>query len=268
MPSFRSRGFEIYYETHGTGGIPIVWIVGVAATCQGWLVLQVPELSEARQNVVFDPRGAGRSGDPGGPFTTRDLAEDVRALLDELSIERAHVIGSFLGGLVAQELALEHPDRVQSLVLVGSYARADGKRKMLLGLWKRMAEVGMPREIWVGTRLCWTLSEPTLEQSELIDAMMRFQLDTEPPMDEQVIARQVEACLGHDTLEQLPTIQAPTLVVTGENDILTPPHLSRQLAQGIPDSELVLMAGAGHLAMAEVAPRFNRLVERFISAHE
>jgi pimeloyl-ACP methyl ester carboxylesterase len=268
MPSFRSRGFEIYYETHGTGGVPIVWIVGIAATCQGWLVLQVPELSQERQNVVFDPRGAGRSGDPGGAFTTRDLAEDVRALLDELSIDRAHVIGSLLGGLVAQELAIGHPDRVQSLVLVGSYARADGKRRMLLQLWRRMAELGMPHEIWVGTRLCWTLSEQTLEQRELIDAMMLFHLDTEAPIDEKVIARQVDACLAHDTLERLATIRAPTLVVTGESDILTPPHLSRQLAQGIPDSELVLMAGAGHLAMAEVAPRFNRLIERFITAHD
>jgi pimeloyl-ACP methyl ester carboxylesterase len=267
MPSFRSRGFEIYYETHGTGGVPIVWIGGIASTCQGWLVLQVPELSEARQNVVFDPRGAGRSEDPGGSFSTPELAEDVRALLDELSIERAHVIGSFMGGLVAQELALEHPERVQSLVLVGSYARADGKRRMLLGLWKRMAELGTPREIWVGTRLCWTLSEQTLEQRELIDAMTRFHLDTEPPIDEKVITRQVEACLGHDTLERLGGIQAPTLVVTGENDILTPPPLSRQLAQGIPDTELVLMAGAGHLVMAEIAPRFNRLIERFVSSH-
>jgi pimeloyl-ACP methyl ester carboxylesterase len=268
MPSFRSRGFEIYYETHGTGGVPIVWMVGIAATCQGWLVLQVPEFSQGRQNVVFDPRGAGRSEDPGGSFTTRDLAEDARALLDELSIERAHLIGVFLGGLVAQELAIGHPGRVQSLSLVGSYARADGKRRMLLELWKGMAELGVPRELWIGTRLCWTLSDETLEQRELIDALMRFQLDTEPPIDEKVIARQIDACLEHDTLERLGGIQTPTLVVTGENDILTPPHLSRQLAEGIPDSELVLMAGAGHLAMAEVAPRFNRLIERFVSAHD
>jgi pimeloyl-ACP methyl ester carboxylesterase len=268
MPILRSQGFEIYYETHGEGGVPIVWIVGIAATSQGWLVLQVPELSGERRNVVFDPRGAGRSGDPGGPFTTADLAEDARALLDELSIDRAHVIGCFLGGLVAQELAISHPDRVQALVLVGSYARADAKRRVLLGLWRRMAELGLPRDLWIATRLCWTLTDETLAQRELIEAMTRFHLDDEPPFDEKVMVRQIDACLAHDTVERLGAIQAPTLVVTGEDDILTPPRLSRQLARGIPDSELVLMTGAGHLAMVEVAPRFNRLVRRFVSAHD
>src|SRR5262245_57808118 len=118
MPSFSSRGFAIHYERHGSGsGVPLVLIMGMGATCQGWLVLQVPELSRDRPNVIFDNRGAGSSEDPGADFTTADLAEDLRALLDELRLERANLLGAFMGGMVAQELAIRHPERVHTLTL-------------------------------------------------------------------------------------------------------------------------------------------------------
>lgn len=267
MPSFEDRGFSIYYETQGTGGIPLIWIVGMGDSGRGWLSLQVSDLAARRCNVLFDPRGTGLSGDPKQPFTTHDMAEDVRALMDHLSLERAHVLGSFLGGMVAQELALAHPERVQSLVLVGSYARPDAKRRLLLDLWRREAEHGLTPEIWGRLRLCWTLSDATLEQNGLIEAMLRATGDASG-FDEERLVRQINACLGHDAIDRLPQIKAPTLVVHGEDDILTPPSLARELASGVPDSELVLMVGTGHLCMAEVAPRFNRLVERFIGAHD
>jgi pimeloyl-ACP methyl ester carboxylesterase len=80
MPKFDARGFELYYETHGGGdGLPLVLIMGVGASCQGWNVLTVPELSKDRLNVIFDNRGAGRSSDPGTEFTTQDLAADTLA---------------------------------------------------------------------------------------------------------------------------------------------------------------------------------------------
>ncbi|MFQ5699303.1 MAG: alpha/beta fold hydrolase [Myxococcota bacterium] len=267
MPSFDDRGFPLFYEVQGRGGIPLVWIVGMGDSGRGWLSLQVSDLAAQRCNVLFDPRGTGRSGDPKHSFTTRDLAEDVRALMDHLSLERAHVLGSFLGGMVAQELALTDPGRVQSLILVGSYARPDAKRRLLLDLWRREAQHGLTLDIWSRLRLCWTLSDATLEQDELIEAMLRGSGDA-GGFDEERLVRQIDACLAHDTTARLPLIQAPTLVVHGEDDILTPPHLARELASGIPDAELVLMVGAGHLCMAELAPRFNRLVERFIRAHD
>ena len=269
MPSFDSRGFEIYYEVHGEGDAPpLVLIMGLGGTCQGWLVLQVPELSRERRNVIFDNRGTGRSKDPAGSFTTRDLAEDTLALLDHLGIERAHVLGAFFGGLVAQELALAHPERLQSLVLAGSFARLDAKRRMMLELWKWLAETGAPPEIALRARLIWTLHDDTLEQGDLIDTMMRFFLQDEPPVDGQVLTRQIEACLRHDTVGRLAGLRMPSLVVAGEDDLLTPPRMTRGLANGIPGARLVLMPGVGHLALAEAAPRFNRLVSQFMVEHD
>lgn len=269
MPTFGSRGFEIYYETHGAGdGLPLVFIMGIGGTCDGWLVLQVPDLSRDRLNVIFDNRGAGRSQDPGCDFSTRDMAEDTLALLDELGLERVHVLGAFLGGLVAQELALAAPERVQSLVLAGTFARADARRRLLLEIWQGMVEQDLPLEIRVKNRLAWTLHDRTFEQEDLVDAMWRFYLKDDAPMEDKIFARQVSACLEHDSLDRLDQIKAPTLVVCGEQDILTPPHLHRELANRLPNSRLVQIAGAGHLVPAELAERFNRLVARFLAESE
>ena len=265
MPLCRSRGFAIYYETHGEGdGIPLVLIIGMGGTCQGWMVLQVPELSKDRTNVIFDNRGAGKSEDPGGGFTTRDMAEDTLAVLDELELPKAHIMGGFLGGLVAQELAIAYPDRVQSLILVGTYARPDAKRRMLLELFGEMAEQSFPPEARIRNRLLWTMHEHTLEQSDLIEAALDFYRRDDAPFPDALLREQVKACLGHDTLESASRIRSPTLLLCGEADQLTPPHLHRQLADLIPDSRLVQIPGAAHLVAAESARLFNQVVAHFL----
>jgi len=221
-----------------------------------------------RRIVIFDNRGAGQSEDPGGAFSTFEMAEDARALLDHLGIARAHVLGGFMGGMIAQELALAHPMRIASLILVGTYARADAKRRMVLDLWKSMVELHVPAELRIKKRLIWTLGDATLEQEDLIEAMWRFYLRDDAPMDDKVFVRQAEACMAHDALDRLGEITAPTLVVVGEGDILTPPHLARQVTDRIKGARLVLLPNAGHLVAAELAPRFNRLVSRFVAEQE
>ena len=270
MSTFRTRGFAIHYEVHGEGSrLPLLLVMGMGGTCQGWLSLTVPELIKAnRPCIIFDNRGAGQSEDPGGPFTTGEMAEDARALLDHLGLARAHVLGGFLGGMIAQELALAHPHRLASLTLVGTYARADAKRRAVLDLWKSMVELKVPAELRIKQRLIWTLGDATMEQEDLIEAMWRFYLSDDAPMDDRVFVRQAEACIAHDALDRLDKIDAPTLVVCGEGDILTPPVLSRQLVSRIRDSRLVLLPNAGHLVAAELAPRFNRLVIRFLAEQE
>lgn len=268
MPSFGTRGFSIYYETYGDDDrTPLVLIMGMGGTCQGWTVTTVPELSKQRRVIIFDNRGAGRSEDPGTPFTTADMAEDTLALLDELEIERAHVLGGFLGGMVAQELAIAHPERVACLILHGTWAKADAKRRAIIELWKEMIENGVPAETRIRNRLAWTLGDSTFE-TDVIDRMWHFYLRDDAPMEEKVFTRQAEAAIAHDTSDRLDRIQAPTLVVCGEEDILTPSKLHRPLAVGIANSRFVEMPGAGHLVAAEVAARFNGLILRFLEEHD
>ncbi len=268
MPSFRSRGFAIYYEVYGEGDrTPLVLVMGMGGTCRGWTVTTVPELSKQRRVVIFDNRGAGKSEDPGTPFTTRDMAEDTLALLDELDLQRAHVLGGFLGGMVAQELAIAYPERVGCLILQGTWARVDAKRRAILELWKEMIECGVPAETRIKNRLAWTVGDSTFEQ-DVIDRMWRFYLRDDAPMEEKVFARQAQASIDHDALDRLGQIRSPTLVVCGEDDILTPPKLHRMLVRSIPGARLVQMAGGAHLVAAELASRFNGLVSRFLEEHD
>ena len=265
MPLIEASGRKVYYELHGAEEAPpLVLVMGMAGSCQGWHPLQVPELSARHRLVLYDNRGIGQSEDPGGPFTTADLADDLDGLLEALEIPRAHVLGVFLGGMTAQQLALRHPERVDRLVLVGTYARPDAKRRLLLEKWREMARHGTTVEIFTRERLLWTLRDETLEQSDLIEAMSRSFPDREPLIDGDLMARQCEACLAHDSYDRLREIGHPTLVLCGSQDQLTPAKFSRELADELPNGHLVTLPWGAHLVMAECAQEFNRTVLHFL----
>ncbi len=265
MPHVSVQGRKVYHELHGEHpGVPLVLVMGMGGSCRGWLPLQVPDFSEHRRTLIFDHRGVGSTDDPGGPFTTADLADDTAGLLDRLEIERADVMGAFMGGMVAQELALRHPDRVDRLVLVGTFARADAKRRLLLTQWAELARSHTPLEAMIRERLLWTLQDDTLEQTDLIEAMVEFFTRDGAPLSDDVFARQCDACRKHDSADHLRQIRARTLVVCGRHDQLTPPKFHRELADEIRDATLVTIAYGGHLVMAESAERFNHAVLQFL----
>jgi pimeloyl-ACP methyl ester carboxylesterase len=113
-------------------------------------------------------------------------------------------------------------------------------------------------------RMLWTLSDETLEQTDLVHPMLQGFLREHFPMSEDVFVRQCEACLSHDALERLPGLAHPTLVLSGQQDNLTPPKLGKELAAAIPNAHVVTIPGAGHLVMAEAAKRFNQVVLQFL----
>jgi len=266
MPHAQVAGRKVYYELHGEGeaGPPLVLVMGVGGSCHGWLPLQVPELSAKRRVLIYDLRGVGGSDDVPGPFSTADLADDLAALLDALSIRRVDVLGAFLGGMAAQEFALRHPLRLDRLVLVGSFARPDAKRRMLIEKWRDMARAGVGVDLMVRERLLWTLEDDTMEMTDVIDTMISYFEREGTPIPDQVFVRQCEACLGHDTRDRLRQIHARTLVLAGRHDALTPAKFQRELADDIPGARLVTMAFGGHLVMAESAQRFNQIVLQFL----
>src|SRR5439155_245441 len=114
---------ELYYEEHGRGD-PLLLIMGLAADSTAWM-FQVPDFAERYRTITFDNRGVGRSSKPPGPYTIHQMADDAAGLLDALRIARAHVLGVSMGGMIAQELALRHPERVRGLVLACTYPEPD-----------------------------------------------------------------------------------------------------------------------------------------------
>jgi pimeloyl-ACP methyl ester carboxylesterase len=266
MPHTTVDGRKVHYELHGEhAGVPLLLVMGMGGSCRGWLPLQVPDFSRERRTLIFDHRGVGESDDPGGEITIDQLADDTIHLLDALGIGRADVLGVFMGGMVAQEMALRHPDRIDRLLLTGTFARPDAKRRLLLEHWRNLAREGASLEVLVRERMLWSLHDETLELTDLIESMLEFFTREGVPPSRDVFARQCDACLGHDTVERLGEIQQPTLVLCGEHDGLTSPALHRQLADGIPDAHLVTISGAAHLVMLETAEQFNRIVLQFIS---
>ena len=266
MPHAVVQGRKLYYELHGQHpGPPFLLAMGIGGSCRGWLPLQVPEFSRERATLIFDYPGVGGSEAQGGPFSTADLADTAAALLDALDLERADVGGAFMGGMVAQELALRHPQRVERLVLMGTYARADAKRRMLLEQWRELARIDAPVSAMVRDRLLWTAHDDTIAQTDLIEQMVQFFTRDGAPLSAELFARQCDACLGHDTLSRLPQIAQPTLVLCGANDLLTPPKLHRELAAGIRHSRLVVVSGGAHLVMVEAAELWNHAVLQFLA---
>ena len=133
---------------------------------------------------------------------------------------------------------------------------------------RALARAGISQEILLRTRLAWTLEDRTLEQSELIDAMLEFFEEEGAPVSHELFVRQCEACLGHDTLDRLGKVHQPTLVICGRHDRLTPPTLHRELADHLGNARLVVLQYGAHLAMVESAERFNQVVSNFLDLDE
>jgi len=257
---------KVFYEIHGEHpGVPLLLVMGMGGSCRGWLPLQIHDFSRERRTVIFDHRGVGESEDSDGDVTIAQLADDTTHLLDALDIERADVLGVFMGGMVAQEMALRHPERVDRLLLTGTFARPDAKRRLLLEHWRDLARGGASVDVLVRERMLWSLYDETLELTDLIESMLEFFAREGVPPSKDVFIRQCGACLGHDTADRLGEIQQTTLVLCGEHDGLTPLSQHRKLADAIPNAHLVTISGAAHLVMLENAEQFNRIVLQFIS---
>jgi pimeloyl-ACP methyl ester carboxylesterase len=274
MSTAQINGIEVYYEEHGSGD-PLLLIMGLAADSLAWL-FQLPEFSQHYRTVVFDNRGVGRSSKPAGPYSIAQMADDAAGLLEQLGIQRTHVVGVSMGGMIAQELALRHPERVRSLVLACTYAKPDAgvERQMESSLAAFGGTRGPSGEIQVDLskldpmmffqHLLPTVFNPPFIMTELPKLMQVFSGALQYGFSMDAILAQTAATQGHDTLARLGEINAPTLVLTGDNDLLIPSTCSDTLAAQIRGAKLVKIAGGSHGFNFETPELFNREVLTFL----
>jgi 3-oxoadipate enol-lactonase len=262
MPHTRAPGFRMQYETRGEGD-PLLLINGLGSDRSEWL-FQFPAFGRLFRVVAFDNRGTGGSETPPGPYSTAQMADDASALLTHLSIGRAHVLGVSLGGMIAQEVALRHPEKVLRLVLVCTAPGGEGSvRPDPETLRAFVRSPGDDPEEEIRRVIPFLYSEGyRAGHPEEIEAFVRRRL--KKPVSVEGHAAQMAAAVGHSAWDRLGTILAPTLVIAGDGDRLVPPENSRRIAGRIPGAKFVLLPGAPHRLFAENAEEFNREVTAFL----
>jgi len=275
MSTAQINGIDVYYEEHGSGD-PLLLIMGLGADSIAWM-FQLPEFSQHYRTIVFDNRGVGRSSKPPGPYSIAKMADDAAGLLGTIGIQRAHVVGVSMGGMIAQELALRHPQRVRGLVLACTYAKPDAgvARQFASSLTAFGGSRGDNGEIHIDLskvdpmmffqQLLPTVFNAQFIMTELPKLMQVFGGALQYGFSMDAILAQVMATQGHDTIERLGRIKAPTLVLVGDSDLLIPPSNSDSLAAKIPGAKLVKIPGGSHGFNFETPELFNKEVLNFLA---
>jgi 3-oxoadipate enol-lactonase len=267
MPFVRSSdGVRLHYSESGRrSGPPVLMIQGLGADKNGWN-LQRLALAPWYRTIAFDNRGAGRSDKPYGTYTMEQMADDAAAVLDHAGVESAHVVGASMGGVISQIMALRHPERIRSLVLACTACRHHAWRKELLAGWAETAQTeGMGA--MTGEAARWVIGPRSFRRLAPAIGWMGPLALSRPA---HAFAGQVAGILSIDDglADRLGEITAPTMVIVGNQDILTPRGDSEEIAELIPRAELVVISGAAHGFMIEHGTTFNRLLLEFLRRAE
>lgn len=263
MPYARSTdGCRLHYEVLGRKGAPAVLMIqGLGADKNGWNMQRFP-LALHYRVIALDNRGAGRSDKPFGHYSLEQMADDAISVLDAVGVERAHVVGASMGGAISQFIGLKYPERVISLTLACTACRNHPWRRELLASWATIAtERGVGEMTKTAAR--WVIGPRSFRR--LLPAFGWF-----GPLamgrTSHAFVSQVKAILDVDDTvsERLGEITAPTLVLVGNQDILTPRGDSEELADRLPNAELVVISGAAHGFMVEHASTFNKVLGEFL----
>jgi pimeloyl-ACP methyl ester carboxylesterase len=246
MPLAKAGEVELSYERTGSGP-PLLMIMGMSGTFSHWGEPFLRPLRAEFETIVYDHRGVGASSRLDGPVTTAGMAQDALALLDALELETVHVLGISMGGMIAQELALAHPERVRTLTLGCTYCGGAGSMLSSAAVLQRLSEGMMSGDRDLAIRTAWEVNvSPRLADDPA--AYARFHaIATERAVALPVIMAQMQACGAHDTSARLGALTMPTLVVHGSVDEMLPVQNGRLIHDHIAGSELEILDGVGHL---------------------
>jgi 3-oxoadipate enol-lactonase len=243
MPDALNAGTRIHWEEHGHGD-PVLLIMGLGATLELWHRV-TPMLSGQYRTILFDNRGAGRSDAPPGPYSIPQMADDALAVLDAAGAPTARVFGASMGGMIAQELALSHPERVRSLILgctaAGGKAVVPADREVVAALTARTA---LPPDQAARVMVPFTYDASTPGARVEEDCVIRERT----AISADAFGAQYQAIRSWPgSIDRLGALAMPVLVIHGETDRLVPPENGHILARAIPHSKLVMIPNASHI---------------------
>lgn len=247
LPKVKVNDINFYYEIRGEG-YPLVMIQGYTQNIYYWDSYTIEEFSKSFKTINFDNRGMGLTEAPNIDFSIKTLADDTAGLMDVLNIERAYVLGHSMGGMIAQELVLNYPERVEKLVLCSTHCGGEKSippsskvMDLLTNPRKGITHEEMAREIYVPVEFTEVFIK---DNPDFIEQKIRNYIKT--PISGSSSRRQFNAIMKFDTSGRLKKIKTPTLVIHGKKDILVPPQNAEILAKLIPDAKLTLLENSAH----------------------
>ncbi|NJP04261.1 MAG: alpha/beta fold hydrolase [Chloroflexaceae bacterium] len=260
VPYCTANQIQLYYEWHGPeNGFPLVFINGLTSDRASWF-FQLPDFKRDFRVLIYDCRGQGDSDKPDGPYPPGLHADDLQALLDALGVPQTHLFGISNGGVIAMQLAARQPQRVSRLVLCSTLAHSDTLIEAKLASWVAALDAGGP-ELRFDVALPWVWSAPFLRRHAQIMASFRTR---SAQADVKGLRGLIQGAMAYDVRDQLSAIVAPTLILVGEEDLLTPVPCSRELARQISDAQMCILTGTGHAPTIEQPTIVNALARAFL----
>ena len=259
MPYAENEGARIWWEEQGSGD-PLLLIMGLGYSSKFWHRV-APAMAEQFRVIMLDNRGVGLSNVPDGPYPIPLMASDAKAVLDAAGVSSAHVFGISMGGMIAQEFAINYPQKVRALILgctaCGGKKAVRADSEVLKVVWDR-ANMDAEQAFWSMAPYVYDETTPR----HLIEADFEIRKQTYPTS--KAYLAQVEGIFSWESFDRLPQIKAPTLVIHGETDRLVPPGNGRILAERIPGARLVMLPSVSHMFFTDRAEESNQIIIDFL----
>ena len=245
MPYLTANGLRLYYEISGDPNAPPALLIsGLGGDHRGWRAV-ASRLEASFRVITFDNRDSGLSQRAQTPYAIRDMAEDAVGLLRELGVDSANVAGYSMGGAIAQELAIEFPQVLGRLALMATYDAGDPRGSSLFRGFAALRR-SLPHEEYMRLTLPWSYTYKEYQVEGFIEQIISDGVDDPLYQESEAYERQMEATIAFNSRDRLHRISCPTLVMCGEDDVMTPMRFGRSLTERIEGSRLVTIGGTGH----------------------
>lgn len=268
MPYAFTNGIRLAFDRHGRGE-RVLMIMGSSASGRVWTLHQTPALVAAGyQAVTFDNRGVPPSEVPPGRYTIDDMVADTKGLIEAIGAAPCRIVGTSLGAVIAQELAIRHPELVRCMVLMSTKARSDPARLAHALAYRALAESGahLPADFMAGILAFQMLSPATLNDEAVaaswLETIRRSAVDPDPAIGQAWVD------VSGDRRPALAGVTAPCRVISFTDDLVTPPHLGAEVAEAIPDCDFIEIGSAGHFGYLERPAEVNDALVEFLIKNE